>query len=114
MNEGRASDCLVLEIRARPGAKKEGVEWDPWRKCWQVSVKAPPVEGEANVAILQLLAKLLEVSPSHLTLLAGERSKAKRLEVRGLSPELAKERLERGSGGPEQTRLTDGERGKRR
>ena len=97
MVSGPDPPSVTLSIWARPGSKREEVRWDPWRKGWQVSVRAPPVEGEANRAILELLARRLGLGTSELSLVSGERSKEKRVIVRGLSEARVRELLE-GSG----------------
>ena len=51
----------------------------------RVALTAPPIEGEANKALLAFLAKTLGVAPSTLRLVGGEKSREKTVEVRGLS-----------------------------
>lgn len=84
---------VILTIWARPASKREEIRWDPWRKGWQVSVRAPPTEGEANRAILDLLARTLGLRTSELAWVSGERSKEKRVEVRGLPEARVRELL---------------------
>ena len=66
---------LELEIRARPGAKrdeillKEGVLY--------MATHARAIEGEANSAITKSLAKFLAIAPTHGLLMRGEKSKNK-------------------------------------
>jgi len=49
-----------------------------------VKVKAPPVEGKANRALLDLLAGVLAVPRGRLTLESGEQSRNKRVRVDGV------------------------------
>ncbi|AKF10171.1 Hypothetical protein DB32_007320 [Sandaracinus amylolyticus] len=51
----------------------------------KVALTAPPVEGEANAALVALLAKKLGVAKRDVVLLRGETSRAKRVEVRGVA-----------------------------
>jgi uncharacterized protein YggU (UPF0235/DUF167 family) len=51
----------------------------------RVRVTRPPADGEANRAVIRLVAGALGVPPSTLTLVAGARSRTKRYAVRGLS-----------------------------
>jgi uncharacterized protein (TIGR00251 family) len=44
-------------------------------------VTAPPVEGEANEAVIRLLAKHLKVAPSQIELVSGATSRVKRFRV---------------------------------
>src|SRR5438309_1826466 len=50
----------------------------------KVKVKAPPVEGKANRALLDLLAGVLAVPRGRLTLVSGEQSRNKRVWVDGV------------------------------
>jgi uncharacterized protein (TIGR00251 family) len=50
----------------------------------KAKVKAPPVEGRANRALLDLLAGALGVARGRLTLVSGEQSRNKRVRVEGV------------------------------
>lgn len=62
----------------------------------KVSLTAPPVDGAANRALCELLAKRLRLPRRAVTLVAGERSRCKTLEVEGLDAATLRERLVRG------------------
>ena len=51
----------------------------------EVSLAAPPVDGAANAALLELLAEALGLRVSALRLVLGRASKHKVVEVSGLS-----------------------------
>jgi len=59
----------------------------------KVALTAPPVEGAANKALVGFLAKVLGVSKSSVTLVAGETSRKKTVSVEGIGPEEAIRRL---------------------
>jgi uncharacterized protein len=50
----------------------------------KVEVTAPPVEGKANAAIIKLIARSLDVAPSRVSIVAGGKSKKKRISVSGI------------------------------
>lgn len=50
----------------------------------KIALRAPPVEGAANAALIEFLAKRLGVAKRSVELLRGESSRAKRVEVRGI------------------------------
>jgi uncharacterized protein (TIGR00251 family) len=50
----------------------------------KAKVKAPPVEGKANEALLDLLAEALRAPRARLTLVSGEQSRNKRIQVAGV------------------------------
>src|SRR5690349_7153987 len=59
----------------------------------KVALTAPPVEGAANRALVEFLAKMLEVPKSAVTLLAGHTSRNKVVGISGISREHALRRL---------------------
>jgi uncharacterized protein YggU (UPF0235/DUF167 family) len=90
-----------LEVSVVPRASEERV--GPWRDgVLRVRVARPPADGEANRAVIRLVARTLDVPPTSIVLLAGERSRRKRLAVTGLDDRSLAERLKRlaDAGGP--------------
>lgn len=75
--------CLI-EVRVNPRSTREKMEVcaDGTLKVW---VNAPPVDGEANLAVCRLLAKQLSLAQSRVTLHKGEKSRNKILHINGLS-----------------------------
>lgn len=59
----------------------------------RVRVTSPPVGGEANEAVIALLADALGVSQRSISIVAGRTSRQKTIAVRGLSPEEVRTRL---------------------
>ena len=59
----------------------------------KLQVAAPPVDGEANDAILRWAAKTLGVPRDDVTLVSGATGKRKTLAVDGVSVDEARERL---------------------
>ncbi len=88
-----SSHGVSFEIKVHPRAQKNaitGVVGD----ALKVSLTAPPVDGKANAACIEFLAKLLRVSRSSVTIASGESSRLKVIRVVGLSPEQIRERLQ--------------------
>ena len=61
-------------------------------KALAVRIAAPPVDGAANAALIDLLAKSLAVRRSDVSVIAGEVSRLKRVRIDGDGPRIA-ERL---------------------
>ena len=61
-------------------------------RALRVRVAAPPVDGAANAALVRLVAKALGMPKSAVTIVGGEASRDKTVEVAGDAAELA-ERL---------------------
>ncbi|MBL0217304.1 MAG: YggU family protein [Myxococcales bacterium] len=51
----------------------------------KVSVTAPPVDGEANAAVIELLAKSLGVSRGSVEVVAGASSRRKTVRIAGVA-----------------------------
>jgi uncharacterized protein (TIGR00251 family) len=49
----------------------------------RVAVTAPPVDGEANAAVIDAVAKAFSVRRAAVTIVRGERGRRKTLEVEG-------------------------------
>ncbi len=71
---------MRITVVAHPGAKRPRVEGDLLGTI-HVYVKEPPLEGKANHAILEALAKYLNTKKSNLVLTSGETSKIKTFEI---------------------------------
>lgn len=57
----------------------------------EIRVTRPPADGEANRAVLKLVASALDLAPSRLVLIAGERGRRKRVRIEGIeAAELAR------------------------
>jgi uncharacterized protein YggU (UPF0235/DUF167 family) len=86
-----------LAIKLTPGASVERIEgWDvdaDGRPILKVRVRARPVEGEANAALLKLLARTLGVAKSAVSLDRGGQSRLKMIRVVGLTDDDLKARL---------------------
>jgi uncharacterized protein (TIGR00251 family) len=78
-----AEGC-ILSVRAQPGARKAGVMGDQ-AGMLKVSVTAPPEQGRANKALVEVLREALGLKRSQVELLGGETSREKRFLIRGLS-----------------------------
>jgi len=51
----------------------------------RVKLTAPPIEGKANRALIKLLASLVGVSQKDVEIVAGQRSRQKMVEIRGVT-----------------------------
>jgi uncharacterized protein (TIGR00251 family) len=86
------AESVSLHVRVTPRANRD--EISGWRDgVLQVRLRAPPVEGMANDALLRLLSERLKVKRSAIELTGGDRSRTKLVRVVGLSEGTLKERL---------------------
>jgi len=81
---------VSLSVRLTPKGGRDAVDGvetlSDGRAVLKVRVAAPPTEGEANDALIRLIAKSVGVPPRDVSLAAGATSRIKRLVISGDSP----------------------------
>lgn len=82
----------VVSVRAMPNAPRSEVAGTV-EDAVKIRIKAPPVEGKANKALVEFLAETLGLRRRDVELLRGETGRNKQLLVRGLSPDQLRTRL---------------------
>ena len=82
----------VITVRVVPRASKPGPAGTR-DGAYVIRLNAPPVEGAANAELIDVLSTLLEVPKRNITIVAGERSRTKRVQVTGVDAETARLRL---------------------
>ncbi len=76
---------VLLTVRVQPRASRDeiaGIHGD----ALKVRLKAPPVEGEANAALLRFLSKRLKTPLAALSIRSGVSSRRKTVLVEGMKP----------------------------
>lgn len=82
---------LRLPLKVIPGASRATVQW--FGDGLKVKVTAAPEKGQANLAVLQLLAQCLGLPAASLRIVAGHGSQQKMLEIDGLDLPALQHRL---------------------
>jgi uncharacterized protein len=84
---------LLLSVRLTPRSDREAIDGitqlADGKAVLQVRVRAPPVDGQANAALVRLIAGALGVRPRDVSLVAGESARLKRVKVSGSAAALA-------------------------
>jgi uncharacterized protein (TIGR00251 family) len=79
---------MRLYVRLTPKSSVERIDgWDmddKGRRFLKVRVRAAPIEGKANDALIAFLAKSLKVPKSRLTLVTGDTARLKQIDIDGL------------------------------
>lgn len=88
----RSGSATELEVWVQPRASRDGVA-GLQGGALKVRLTAPPVDGEANEALVRFLAGRLGVARSAVTLVRGQTSRRKTLRIEGLTLEEVRERL---------------------
>ena len=76
---------VILAVRVQPRASRNEVAGAAGGAL-KVRLQAPALEDRANEALCSFLAALLKRPKSAVRILAGERSRNKRVEIFGVSP----------------------------
>jgi uncharacterized protein (TIGR00251 family) len=87
------ADGVVVLVRLTPRGGRDAIEGveelADGRSVLKVRVRAAASEGEANAALVKLLAKALGVPPRDVRLVAGATARLKRVQVTGSGAMLA-------------------------
>jgi uncharacterized protein (TIGR00251 family) len=102
-DEGTGGPWDALIVNDRAGAARFSVHVRPKSSrsailgvregALEVALTAPPADGAANGELLQLLARALGVRRADVSIVVGASSRGKVLEVNGVRPDEARERL---------------------
>jgi uncharacterized protein (TIGR00251 family) len=81
------ADGVTLAVRVTPKGGRDAIggieQRADGRAVLKVRVAAAPSEGEANAALIRLVAKTLGVPPRDIVLAAGATARVKRLTIVG-------------------------------
>ncbi|MGZ8312297.1 MAG: DUF167 domain-containing protein [Allosphingosinicella sp.] len=86
-----------LTVRVTPRAGRSGfagnIDIGEGRRALAVRLAAPPVEGAANLALVELLAARLGVPRSSVRIVSGDKSRIKVVALPTLAPAALAEKL---------------------
>ncbi|HUB50532.1 MAG TPA: DUF167 domain-containing protein [Terracidiphilus sp.] len=79
---------VTLAVRTQPGARKSaitGIYGEGDATQLKIAIKAPPIEGRANDALIAFLADTFTLPRSAVSLVSGASSRSKVFLLRGVS-----------------------------
>jgi uncharacterized protein (TIGR00251 family) len=76
--------AVTMLVRVQPRASKDEIA-GVVDGALKVRLQAPALEDRANAALCEYLARLLKTPKSAVRILSGDRSRIKRVEVRGVT-----------------------------
>jgi uncharacterized protein (TIGR00251 family) len=83
---------ITFGVKVHPRARKDaitGVVGD----ALKLALTAPPVEGKANLAVIEFFADLFEIPRSSVTIASGETSRNKVVRISGMDQAAVQQRL---------------------
>ena len=87
------SDGVIVSVRLTPKGGRDAIEGvlrlADGQSVLKARVRAPPREGEANRALVQLFARALEIPGADVRIVAGTIGRLKRVKIQGNGPVLA-------------------------
>ncbi|HEX8832924.1 MAG TPA: DUF167 domain-containing protein [Abditibacteriaceae bacterium] len=84
--------ATLLPVRAKPRGRKNAIE-GVRDGALIVSVTAPPTDGEANSAVIDVLSKAMHWPKSALDIFRGHKSRDKTIRISGLTIDEVRARL---------------------
>jgi hypothetical protein len=82
--EDIAAGTVSFQVRVQPRASKDEIA-GVINGALKIRLQAPAVENRANEALVEFLAHLLKTPKSAVRILGGDRSRRKRIEIRGVT-----------------------------
>ena len=77
-----SGEGVLLTLHIQPGAKKTGAV-GLHGEALKIRLAAPPVDGKANDALIDFLARTLGIPKSRFALVSGQASRCKRVAIAG-------------------------------
>jgi uncharacterized protein (TIGR00251 family) len=84
----------ALTVRVTPRARRTEIAGVLEDGTLRVRITAPPVEGKANAALVDFLAKVLQTRPNRIEIVAGEKGLDKIVSITDLTAEDVQGRLQ--------------------
>ncbi|MGE5085513.1 MAG: DUF167 domain-containing protein [Bacillota bacterium] len=81
-----------LHLFIQPKSSKNEIV-GPHNGMLKVKITAPPVDGEANQALIEFLSKLLKIPKREITIIKGETGRQKTVDIAGVDFKSTKEKL---------------------
>jgi uncharacterized protein (TIGR00251 family) len=91
LSDGRYGAALAIRVTPR-ASRNEIVEVLPDQTI-KVRLTAPPVEGQANAALIEFLAKVLGVAKTRIEIVAGSSGRDKLVTIFDMESSEAQERI---------------------
>jgi hypothetical protein len=91
LHDGRRGAALT--VRVTPRARRTEIAGFLEDGILRIRIAAPPVEGKANAALVEFLAKVLSVRKNRIEVVAGDKSLDKIISVTDLSADDVQRRV---------------------
>jgi hypothetical protein len=82
----QTKEGLLIGIEVQAGSARNTFPsgYNSWRKAIGIAVTAPPIEGRANRSIIALVAEVMGVPGSGISIVSGHQSSRKVIRITGM------------------------------
>jgi uncharacterized protein (TIGR00251 family) len=88
-----AGSSTLLSIRVIPRARKCEISELMEDGTIKVRLTAPPIDGKANLSLVEFLSEILEIPSSRIELISGARGRNKRVLIKGMDKKTTLSRI---------------------
>ncbi len=85
----KSKNGVLINVRVQPRSSKKSIEEEVVDDVVRVRLTAPPADGAANAQLIALLSKALGIRKSAFSIVKGQASRDKVVEVRAAPEELS-------------------------
>lgn len=93
VTEDRDGSVILLEVTTGAHSDIFPSGYNAWRTSVSCRVSVPAINGKANKSVITLIAKVLEIPVSSVSISSGMTSTQKRIRISGLTKTQVIERL---------------------
>lgn len=84
ISEGSSRASVIFTVRVQPRASRDQIAGS-LQGALKIRLTAPAVENRANEALIAFLAEVLKTPKSSISILSGEHTRTKRVEISGVT-----------------------------
>jgi uncharacterized protein (TIGR00251 family) len=89
--DGKTGSAITVRISPRSSRNEISEIMD--EGLIKIRLKAPPIEGQANKALVRFLSSVLDIPPSRIEIVGGQKSRTKLVTITGLDPQELQNRI---------------------
>ena len=82
----KSRKAALISVKVLPRSSRNQVVKSD-KGVWKIKITSAPVEGKANKAVREYLAKCLDIAKGRVDIISGDRSKLKTVRIEGLDHE---------------------------
>lgn len=88
----KTNDGIRFNVKVLPRSSRNQIVGEEAGSL-KIKLNAPPVEGEANKALISFLADILGLAKRDIVIVKGETSRHKLVELKGINEEIFRQKI---------------------